>query len=105
RESFEETLRRLSYERLLPREVADLFHHIRKLGNAAAHEVKGSHADAPTTIKVARQIGVWFHRTYGKQPNFNPGAFVPPPDPVDATASPQADIETLLQQKAEAESS
>jgi len=39
RESFEDTLRRLSFERILPREVADLFHHLRKLGNAAAHEV------------------------------------------------------------------
>jgi type I restriction enzyme R subunit len=104
RESFEETLRRLSYERVLPREVADLFHHIRKLGNLAAHEVRGTHADALTTLKVARQLAVWFHRTYGKQPSFNPGAFVPPPDPVDATASLRADIAALRQKMAETES-
>src|SRR5215217_4531817 len=35
RESFEETLRRLSFERILPREVADVFHRLRKLGNVA----------------------------------------------------------------------
>ncbi len=38
RESFEETLRRLSFDGLLPREVADVFHQLRKLGNVAAHE-------------------------------------------------------------------
>src|SRR5215211_7910326 len=38
RETFEDTLRRLSYERILPREAADVFHHLRKLGNIAAHE-------------------------------------------------------------------
>lgn len=35
REAFEETLRRLSYERVLPKEVADIFHALRKAGNAA----------------------------------------------------------------------
>jgi type I restriction enzyme R subunit len=34
-ETFEEILRRLSYERIIPREVADLFHTLRKVGNAA----------------------------------------------------------------------
>ena len=44
RETFEETLRRLSFDRVLPREVADVFHQLRKLGNAAAHEAGGNHA-------------------------------------------------------------
>ena len=73
RETFEETLRRLSYDRILPKEVADVFHHLRKLGNVAAHEVKGTHADALSGLKFARQLGVWFHRTYAKQPGFKPG--------------------------------
>src|SRR5690606_26858161 len=30
RETFEETLRRLAYERIIPREVADIFHALRK---------------------------------------------------------------------------
>ena len=33
RETFEETLRRLGYERILPKEVADVFHALRKAGN------------------------------------------------------------------------
>ena len=79
RETFEETLRRLSYERLVPREVSDLFHRIRSLGNAAAHENRGGHSEALSGLKLARQIAVWFHKTYGKDPNFRPGPFVPPP--------------------------
>jgi type I restriction enzyme R subunit len=85
RQTFEETLRRLGFERVIPREAADLFHQLRKLGNAAAHEVRGSHAEALTGLKLARQLGIWFHRTYGKQPGFKPGVFTPPPKPVDAT--------------------
>jgi type I restriction enzyme R subunit len=44
REGFEETLRRLSFDRILPREVADVFHQLRRLGNVAAHEAGGNHA-------------------------------------------------------------
>ncbi|MEQ1938044.1 type I restriction-modification system endonuclease [Mesorhizobium sp. CN5-321] len=103
RESFEETLRRLSYDRVIPREVADVFHVLRKTGNAAVHEAKGGHAEALTALKFARSLGVWFHRTYGRQPNFNPGAFMPPPEPVDATASLRQEIATLRQKVAESE--
>jgi type I restriction enzyme R subunit len=72
-ETFEETLRRLSYERIIPKEAADVFHALRKAGNRAAHEAAGSHSDALLALKFARQLGIWFHRTYGKQPDFKPG--------------------------------
>src|SRR6478609_3661889 len=83
REAFEETLRRLGYERILPKEVADVFHALRKAGNRAAHDATGTHSDALSALKFARQLGIWFHRTYGKQPDFKPGPFVPPPAPND----------------------
>ncbi len=35
RETFEETLRRLSYERIIPKEASDVFHTLRKIGNVA----------------------------------------------------------------------
>ena len=101
RETFEETLRRLSFERIVPKEAADLFHVLRKFGNAAVHDAKGSHADALASLKFARQLGIWFHRTYGRQPNFNPGAFIPPPEPVDATAALKKEIEALQRRVAE----
>lgn len=103
RETFEETLRRLSYERIIPKEVADLFHALRKTGNTAVHEAEGTHANALTSLKFARSLGLWFHRTYGKQPNFNPGPFVPPPEPIDATAPLREEIEALRRKVAESE--
>ncbi|TIN43080.1 MAG: type I restriction-modification system endonuclease [Mesorhizobium sp.] len=103
RETFEETLRRLSYERIIPKGVADLFHTLRKTGNTAVHEAEGNHTNALTSLKFAHSLGVWFHRTYGKQPTFNPGPFVPPPEPVDATAPLLDEIEALRRKVAESE--
>src|SRR6266851_4374242 len=103
RETFEETLRRLSYERIVPKEVADVFHAIRKAGNKAAHETTGNHTDALSALKFARQLGIWFHRTYGKKPDFKPGPFVPPPAPVDATAALREEIDSLRRRVAESE--
>ena len=36
--SFDDTLRALRTRNLLPREVSDIFYHLKRLGNAAAHE-------------------------------------------------------------------
>jgi type I restriction enzyme, R subunit len=103
RETFEDTLRRLSYERIVPKEAADVFHALRKAGNRATHETKGSHSDALSALKFARQLGIWFHRTYGKEPDFKPTPFVPPPEPVDATAALKEEIEGLRRRVAESE--
>jgi hypothetical protein len=64
RETFEERLRRLHYDRIIPREVNDILHKLRILGNAAAHEAVGNHSEALTGLKLARELAVWFHRTY-----------------------------------------
>jgi type I restriction enzyme, R subunit len=56
RETFDETLRRLSFERIVPKEAADVFHVLRKFGNAAVHDAKGGHADALASLKFARQL-------------------------------------------------
>ena len=103
RDTFEVLLSRLSYERILPRETADLFHVLRKLGNDAAHEVRGTHADALSALKVARQIAIWFHRTYGKRPDFKPGPFLPPPLPVDPILILRDEIAALRQRLVESE--
>ena len=47
----------------------------------AAHETTGSHSDALSALKFARQLGIWFHRTYGKQARFQAGPVCPPPSP------------------------
>jgi type I restriction enzyme R subunit len=103
RETFEETLRRLSFERVLPREAADVFHALRKVGNHATHNAEGTHSDALTALKFARQLGIWLHRTYGKQPSLKFGPFVPPTPPVDGTAALRDEIESLRRQVLESE--
>jgi type I restriction enzyme R subunit len=103
RETFEEMLRRLSYERIIPKEAADVFHALRKAGNRAAHETAGNHSDALLALKFARQLGIWFHRTYGKEPDFKPGPFVPPAEPIDATVPLKEEIEILRRRVVESE--
>lgn len=103
RETFEDTLRRLAYERIIPREASDVFHALRKAGNRAVHDAKGNHAEALSALKFARQLGIWFHRTYGKHADFKPGPFIPPPEPFDATAPLREEIESLRRRVAESE--
>ncbi len=104
RETFDGLLRRLGYERIIPKEVADVFHALRMVGNDAAHAIKGTHSEALTALKLARQLGIWFHRTYGRDPNAKFGPFVPPSEPVDATTALRDEISALKQKVAESES-
>lgn len=87
-------LRRLRTEAGYPREVIDLFHDLRRLGNDAVHHHAGDHSAALTALKVARQLAVWFHRTFGEH-GFKPGPFQPPRAPADPTPALQAEIERL----------
>src|ERR1700691_2745167 len=84
-------LRRLKFERVVPSEVGELFHQLRIAGNRATHTQAGDHAEALSTLKMARQLGIWFYRTFA-QPGFSAGPFVPPPDPADATKSLQEEL-------------
>ncbi len=89
-------LRRLKFDRVLPQEVADLFHQLRIAGNRATHTNAGDYAEALSTLKIARQLGVWFHRTF-VDAAFAPGPFIPPPDPIVATQTLQNELDGLRQ--------
>lgn len=89
-------LRRLKFERIVPREVGDLFHQLRIAGNRATHAQAGDHAEALSTLKIARELGIWFHRTFADG-KYKAGAFVPPPDPADATKALHEELERLRQ--------
>ena len=65
--------------------------------------MRGNHSEALTGLKLARQLGLLFYRTYAKQPKFKAGPFVPPPEPVAATAALHAEIEALRRQVIESE--
>lgn len=82
-------LRRLKFERALPREVGDLFHALRVSANRAAHEHAGDHSSALPSLKVARQLVIWLVRTFCN-PALSAGPFVPPSKPEDASVELQA---------------
>jgi type I restriction enzyme R subunit len=87
-------LRRLRIDASYPRNVLDLFHQLRIAGNAATHHNEGDHATALGCLKMARQLGIWFYRTFDDQ-RFKPGPFQPPRPPIDATAELTAELGRL----------
>ena len=89
-----ELLRRLRIDGNYPRNVLDLFHQLRIDGNAATHRREGDHATALACLKMARQLGIWFYRTFEDQ-RFKAGPFQPPRPPIDATAEVTAELGRL----------
>ncbi|HEX3917500.1 MAG TPA: type I restriction-modification system endonuclease [Caulobacteraceae bacterium] len=84
----------------VPREPLDLFHFLRRVGNDAVHQGRDDFASGLSALKAARQLGVWYARSYGGQPNLAAGSFTPPPAPPDPTAALRQELDRL---KAEAD--
>jgi type I restriction enzyme R subunit len=84
-------------------QIKDLFHTLRVEGNKATHQFKTKHKGAMDGLKVARNLAIWFHRSFGKNVNnFKPGAFVSPPDPSQQLTTLQNQIHQLSSQLTEA---
>ena len=77
-DNFDVVLRVLRDRGVLPRQPAELFHYLRRVGNAAVHDNVGTPGEAVTALKLARQLGVWFVRSYGKDGKLELGPFRPP---------------------------
>ena len=77
-----ELLRAVDNRLGLDPQVRQMFHLLRQRGNVAAHEVRHDigYREGLEALKVAREVAVWFHRTFGHQPDFKPGPFVLPSD-------------------------
>ena len=88
-------LHRLRESNLLPGEVGTLFHELRRAGNEATHQRQGDYRTALSNLKYARQLGIWFHRTFSGDSHFKPGAFIPPPDPTQETVALKQELERL----------
>lgn len=58
-------LKTLQVRRLIDRNVADLLHYLRKEGNAAAHQFQTTQPQAKSALKIARELALWFHRSFG----------------------------------------
>lgn len=89
-------LYRLNRELRLEPQVKELFHILRIEGNKATHQFRTRHKEAMDGLKLARELAIWFHRSFGKAgTTFKPGPFVPPTDPSAQSRQLQADIEKL----------
>jgi type I restriction enzyme R subunit len=96
--SFTDVLSRLRDSGALTPDVIQLFHALRKAGNAAAHEHHGTQGEALHQLRMARTLGIWFHRAFGNDKNFKAGPFVPPPDPAQVSREIAAELERLRQE-------
>jgi type I restriction enzyme, R subunit len=95
-ESQYELLRRLQDRGMLPREIAQLFGEIRRSGNAANHALMDDHRTALNNLKIAWQLGLWFHRTF-KDQAFKSGPFIPPVAPKEESEDLRAELLRLAQ--------
>jgi type I restriction enzyme R subunit len=98
--TFADVLARLGRSGQTPRQIIELFHLLRVKGNDAVHGDLDDFGAALTGLKVARELGYWYARSYGGQPDLKTGPFVPPPPPADPAAPLAAELERL---RAEAE--
>lgn len=93
--TFDDVLSQLRRHSILPPQVGDIFHLIRRAGNAAVHDDIGTASDALAALKLARNLAVWFHQVYNSQPDFRAGPFVPPTPPRDVSEELRAELAAL----------
>lgn len=81
----------------LDRTVRDLFHTLRKLGNAAAHEYVSSHHEALEALQIAWKLSIWFHHTIGGEAakGFAPPPFQKPEDPAERLRQLELEVQQL----------
>ncbi|HYP84958.1 type I restriction-modification system endonuclease [Variovorax sp.] len=92
-----ELLRAIDMRLGMDAQVRQLFHLLRRTGNLAAHEIdhRIGYREGLDAIKVAREIAVWFHRSFGNSPDFKAGPFVMPDDPSRRLIELQQQIQHL----------
>ncbi|WP_137734868.1 type I restriction-modification system endonuclease [Pseudaquabacterium pictum] len=64
---------------LVDGEVISMLHMLRTQGNAGVHSPSIDARDAGSALRIARQVGIWFHRAF-RSPgaDFKPGPFIAP---------------------------
>ena len=99
---FATALRLLEDKNAMSRETAQVFHHLRQVGNRAVHENAGSRGDALHALRLAQRAALWFHRTL-TEPKFKTPVFVPPPEPQQATTALADELKELRDRLAAAQ--
>jgi len=102
-----ELLRAVDSRLALDPQVRQMFHLLRQRGNAAAHQIDHEigFREGLESLKVARELAVWFHRSFGSEPHFKPGAFVLPDNPSHKLATLSQQISRLQEDLQQAQSS
>lgn len=90
-----ELMRRLRDRGILKPNVYKFFNELRLAGNDANHAFGGNHRTALSNLKYAHNLGIWYYRTRTKDRNFNPGMFVPPPNPKQETRALKEELDKL----------
>jgi type I restriction enzyme R subunit len=96
-ESQRELIDQLWDRQIFNAQVSQLFHGLRKAANEAAHQHTGDRREALHQLQMARKLAVWFHKSFGGDPHFKAGPFVPPPDPHEAEREIHTELERLRQ--------
>jgi len=94
-------LRKLEDNSILTPKATQLFHNLRKTGNKAVHQVIGDQGEALYHLRMARQLAVWFHKSFGSNPDLAKGPFIPPPDPTQADTDLKKELQQLRKQLAQ----
>jgi type I restriction enzyme R subunit len=90
-----ELINTLLERQVINAQVSQLFHGLRKSGNQAAHQHTGDRREALHQLQMARQLAVWFHKSFGGDTSFKVGPFLPPPDPRDTERELRTELERL----------
>ncbi|WP_131778505.1 type I restriction-modification system endonuclease [Legionella bozemanae] len=85
------------------RDIFQLFHTLRIEGNKATHSFETKHKEAINGLKIARQLAIWFHKSFGDQSkSFRVSPFIAPQDPSETLQNLHSQIENLKGQLIEA---
>lgn len=90
-------IRLLEQRGVLTRETLEVFQHLRRVGNKAVHEQKGTQREALSGLKLALHAAVWYHRMRTGKP-FKSPLFVAPVPPQNSEATLLATVDDLRTQ-------
>jgi hypothetical protein len=93
--TFERTVGLLKRQRLIPRDVAGFFDHLRLAGNTAAHAHNSDRNAALQSLIGAYELARWFKRVVLNEAGFDNGPFRPPLTPEDANRELKEESEFL----------
>jgi len=99
------TIQKLEDNGVLTPKATQILHNIRKTGNQAVHEMKGDASEALHCLRMARELAIWFHKSFSASPIANLGPFIPPPNPKEAEADLTKELDKLRKQLAKTEKS